>query len=212
MLSPKYKKYFVLIGVLVLVCVLAADVLAADMEKLNQELDKQDQMQVKSPSLFLSFLKLIVALGLIIGAAWAVLQLFNRQMNLRTQGTWINVVDQVVLGQNRGIILCEIGEKLYALGVTDHNINLLFEVNNQKLLEEVSQMDYQIQLANNANNIYQQIKSIIDGLANRRRKDKAATSNFSSLMGEQIRKMQELSKQYAQNDVEDVYRRSDNHE
>ncbi|WP_242938981.1 FliO/MopB family protein [Thermosyntropha lipolytica] len=197
---------------LILLLVLTAQAGAADMEKLNQELDKQNQVSVKGPSLWVSFLKLIIALGLIIGAAWSVLYIFNRQMNVKTQGTWINVVDQVVLGQNRGIVLCEIGEKLYALGVTDHSINLLFEVDNPKIWEEVSQTAYGLSSNNSVDDIYTQIKKGINNLLAKRRTPKIPERNFSRLMGEQIKKMQELSQNYGQDDLRDIYKRSDNHE
>ncbi|MBO8159361.1 flagellar biosynthetic protein FliO [Thermosyntropha sp.] len=199
MISFKEKRYIILFIILALLFAFTASLNAADMNELNKELNKQQtEVKTESPSLFLSFVKLILALGLIIGAAWSILHIFSKQMNIRAQGTWINVVDEVMLGQNRGIVLCEIGEKLYALGITDHNINLLFEVTNPKLLEEVSQADTGYLKEDNKFNefIRNQIISLLKG----KPKNISQKNKFSSLMEQQLIKQQELSKYYISNE------------
>lgn len=206
------KRYLVLLGILVLLFAFVSAVCAADMDGLNKELDKQTETKTKSPSLAVSFLKLIVALGLIIGAAWSILYIFSKQMGIKAQGMWINVVDEVMLGQNRGIILCEIGEKLYALGVTDHSINLLFEVNNPKLIEEISQIDYNnISPANKKG--YDQIKTKFNRLFNKNKTRAVQNQNFSGLMEEQVKRLQELSRYYVKNEQEQLsVKRSEHNE
>lgn len=205
------KRYLVLLGILVLLFAFVSAVCAADMDGLNKELDKQTETRTKSPNLAVSFLKLIVALGLIVGAAWSILHILGKKMNVKSQGIWINVVDEIMLGQNRGIVLCEIGEKLYALGVTDHNINMLFEINNPKLLEEISQTNYHMPDTDNRN--YEKIKAKIDNLFNKNKLKSVQNYNFSGLMEEQMKKMQELSKYYVKDGQEILsVKRSENNE
>ncbi len=45
--------------------------------------------------------------GLIVAAAWSIIRLFGRQLSRKIQGDWLYVADEVMIGQNRGIVLCE---------------------------------------------------------------------------------------------------------
>lgn len=109
-----------------------------DFQSLDQELSRQEKDEApQSNNLFVNFLKLIVVLGLIVAAAWSIIRLFGRQLSRKIQGDWLYVADEVMIGQNRGIVLCEIGGRVYALGVTDGQINLLFEVEDPELVQEV---------------------------------------------------------------------------
>jgi len=137
-LVPRKKYVLVMLLALVVLQSVALPVFAADMEKLNQELDNQQQQGLDQPNLILEFLKLLFVLALIVAAAWSVIKIFSQQVSSRMQGTWLHVVDEVTLGQNKGIILCEVGERIFAIGITDHNISLLFEITHPKLLEEIS--------------------------------------------------------------------------
>jgi flagellar protein FliO/FliZ len=120
------KSTLVILLTLVMLQASVLPALAADMDKLNQELDSQPQAMDK-PNLAIEFIKLMVVLVLIIAVAWFLIRVFSRQVASRMQGTWLRVVDEVTLGQNKGIILCEVGERVFAVGVTDHNISVLFE-------------------------------------------------------------------------------------
>ncbi|MDD2511180.1 MAG: flagellar biosynthetic protein FliO [Syntrophomonas sp.] len=177
--------------VLLMVVMLAGNASAIDnMSDLNQELDKEIQSSDRSPSLWLDFLKLIVILGLIIAAAWSVIRIFGKQVNQKMQGSWLHVVDEVILGQNRGIVLCEIGEKLYAVGVTDHSISFLFEVDNPKLQEEISQIDFPPEDSLAGAGLSELKKRLA---AFGRKNSKPGRKDFSLLMGEQARRLEQLS-------------------
>jgi len=109
-----------------------------DIEAVQEELDKgQEDISVKN-NLWWEFIKLVFFLLLIIAASGWVIRFLNQNARARSQGVYVHIVDEVVLGQNRGIALCEVGGKLYGLGITEHHINLLFETENPKLLEEIS--------------------------------------------------------------------------
>lgn len=170
---------------------MAGGVLAIDnMSDLNQELDKETPKRDHSPSLWLDYLKLIMVLALIIAAAWSIIRIFGKQVSRRMQGSWLHVVDEVLLGQNRGIVLCEIGEKLYAIGVTDHSISFLFEVDNPKLLEEISQVD--ISPGDKpGGTVLSELKKKAEALG--LKKSKPGQKDFRLLMGEQLRRLEQLS-------------------
>ncbi len=140
------KKHWILIALLMaFLFVLVSSVAAVDnIQDLNQEINKQQEPDTSSTNLWLSLLQLVLVLGVILAAAWSVIRLFGKKVNNKMQGTWMHVVDEVVLGQNRGIVLCEVGGQIYALGVTDKEINLLFEVNDPKLQEEISLGNYEL--------------------------------------------------------------------
>ncbi len=161
-----------------------------DMNALNRELDKEVISGEHSSGLWLNIFKLFVVLGLIIAASYSVIRIFGKQVSRKMQGTWLHVVDEVILGQNRGIVLCEIGEKLYAIGVTDQSISFLFEVDNPKLREEISQAD---SLPDDGWGgaalpaIKKKLKVLGTGKSKPERKD------FSLLMGEQLNRLEQLS-------------------
>ncbi len=190
-----FKRYhFIVILTLILICSLSLNVLAVDMDDLNAEMDKQEQSQTPNSGnmLWLEFLKLVVVLGLIVGAAWSIIRLFSKQVANKMQGTWIHVVDEVALGQNRGIVLCEVGEKLYAIGVSDSNINLLFEINNPKLLEEINLND---NIEKPPSKDWHEFKSLIKDklIPNRSSASNPGKKEFHFLMNEQIQRMEKLS-------------------
>ncbi|CFX65438.1 Flagellar biosynthesis protein, FliO [Syntrophomonas zehnderi OL-4] len=140
------RRWFLLVFLAVFIVILVGSAAAVDVDnfkEFDQKMSQQQPQEIKSSNLWLSLLQLLLVLGIIVAVAWSIIRLFGRQVNAKMQGTWINVVDEVVLGQNRGILLCEVGGKLYALGVTDKEISLLFEVDNPKLLEEISQGSYE---------------------------------------------------------------------
>lgn len=187
----KSRRWLLLTFVLVFFTfALVNSVIAADnIQDVNDQAYQQQEPESQPVSLFFSFVKLILALGIIMAAAWTIIRLFTKQYNAKMQGTWMHVVDEVMLGQNRGIVLCEVGGKVYALGVTDKEINLLFEVNNPKLMEEISSGNYTSDSGNQDNwsswlaLISKQIQI----------KKKSPTPNkFQNIMQEQNRKMKEL--------------------
>lgn len=187
------KKHYVIVFIaIIIVCSFSLNALAViDIDELNAELNKQQTKQTYNQSnIWLDFLKLVLVLGLIVLAAWSIIKIFGRQMTNKMQGTWIHVVDEVTLGPSRGIVICEVGEKLYAIGITDHNINLLFEINNPKLLEEISlnQSSDETTAAKNKD-IRDYITKLFSG-------KKSLTSNkqdFRMLMDEQFNRLEKLS-------------------
>ena len=90
-----------------------------------------------SPSVAGMILEMILALVIIVALAWAILGFLGRRMTGRMQGRWIRVLDEVVLGPNRGIMAVELGGKVFLMGVTDHQISLLMEIEDPGLVHEM---------------------------------------------------------------------------
>ncbi len=186
----------------------AANSLAIDdIGELQDELAQENQNQAPSQAnnVAVEFIKLLFVLVLIIGAAWLVVKIFGPQATARLQGTWLHVVDEVVLGQSRGLILCEVGQKIYALGVTDHNISLLFEINNEKLMEEIAAGDYMQQDKSNNLKIFKKGLSKLFAGTESLSKQK----DFHYLMEEQNKRLQEMLKR-DRSDANEKNKRSDN--
>lgn len=190
MVSVRRKYLVIFLLSIVIVNIFAVNAIAADMDTLQSTLDEQQENNTRSYNLWAEFFKLIVALGLIIGTAWSAIRIFGNRANSRMQGTWLRIVDEVVLGQNRGVVLCEVGEKLYALGVTDHNVSFLFEVNNPKLIEDIS-------VANSVNEsgdkTSKDIKTKLSDILRLERKTPPVKDNFQILIGEQLQKLDKIS-------------------
>lgn len=89
------------------------------------------------PSMGGYLLKMIFSLAVIGGLAYATLRLFPRNLALGHTGEYITVYDTQPLGQNKGIYIAEIGGKVLALGVTDHNITILSEITDGDLIRDM---------------------------------------------------------------------------
>lgn len=187
------RRWFLLVFLAVFIVILVGSAAAVDVDnfkEFDQEMSQQQPQEMKSSNLWLSLFQLLLVLGIIVAAAWSIIRLFGRQVNAKMQGTWINVVDEVVLGQNRGIMLCEVGGKIYALGVTDKEISLLFEVDNPKLLEEISQGSYEFETGGSKTwpDWWTQLSSRI-----KKNNNPPAPKKFQNLMQTQSQKIKEIA-------------------
>jgi len=180
--------------------------LAVDnIEDLQTELQRQNVESPAGSNLTLDFIKLFFVLAIILGAAWFIVRLFGKKASFQQQGNWLHVVDQVILGQNRGIVLCEVGQKVYAVGVTDHNISLLFEVNNDKLLEDISAGPLQEpDPMDSFINLKDGVKKILKGS-----KPNNQAKSFYRLIEEQNQRLNEITLQ--DGSVPNILKRSDHH-
>jgi len=190
MLSPAKKYALAMLLALVLVQIMTWPVGAVeDMQSFNQEYDKVQTPAAPTSNLWWEGIKIIVVLGLIVAAAWTVIRVFNRQARRRLQGNWLHVVDEVMLGQNRGVVLCEVGQRLFALGVTDHNITCLFEIDDPQMMKEISQQALEGFKPEESN---PWIKTLSD-FVERRRAPAPKKEEFHQLMEEQVKRMRSIS-------------------
>ncbi len=211
MVSLRRRYTAILVLTLLLILILALNVLAVqDFGDVQKAIDNQQVEDTKAPSLFWNFVKLIFILALIVGAAWSIIRIFGSKASSRLQGTWIHVVDEVMLGQNRGIVLCEVGEKVYAIGVTDHNITVLFEIDNPKLLEEISKSNIAVVDTEAAFN-WSQLKEALNKLFKTRKSMSRVPNNFHLLIEQQSQRLDEILYRGTQ-DTEVNSKRSDEYE
>ena len=72
------------------------------------------------------YLKAVVLIVLIIGAAYYVTKLIAKKgSGLTAKGTDIKLLGSRSFGRDKHIVITEIGEKVYVLGMTAQNITLL---------------------------------------------------------------------------------------
>lgn len=112
-------------------------------EQQKADLQYQDTAKAETPSVFWIIVQMILALGLIIVLAWGAIQFLGSRINSRLQGQWIRVLDEVILGQNRGIVAVEIGGRVFLLGVTDHQISMLTELDDEQLIQNMIAAGYE---------------------------------------------------------------------
>ena len=211
MVSLRKRYTAILVLTFILVAILNLNVLAVqDFSDVQKAIDNQQVENTRAPNLFLNFVKLIFILALIVGAAWSIIRLFGNKTRDRLQGTWIQVVDEIMLGQNRGIVLCEVGEKVYAIGVTDHNITVLFEIDNPKLLEEISKSNIAVVDTEAAFN-WSQLKEALNKLFKTRKSMSRVPNNFHLLIEQQSQRLDEILYRGTQ-DTEVNSKRSDEYE
>lgn len=140
-LRNRYR--WVLVLILLIVVVQNGFVLAVNQENQKIDLHYDEPQPKETTSMAGMMLRLVLSLVFIIALAWIIIQVFGRQMARKIQGQWVQVLDEVMLGQNRGIVLCEVGGKVYAIGVTDHQITTLFEVKDEELIGDMIKQAYQ---------------------------------------------------------------------
>ncbi|MDR1615733.1 MAG: flagellar biosynthetic protein FliO [Syntrophomonadaceae bacterium] len=168
-----------------------------DVDEINRVLDDQTAVSSENTNLGLSALKLVVILVLIIAAAWLIIKFFNRSAQNKMQGRYLSVTDEVILGQNRGIVLCSLGSKIYALGVTDHHISVLFEIQEESVIEQITQN----QLLRDEQQEYFNVKNGFSKLlGNFKKKPRGISStqsplkkDFHKIMQDQVHRLKENS-------------------
>jgi len=185
------KRLLILLIVMVTIHIFSMNALAVEnFSDLDQALNQEQVARDQKSGIWVEFLQLILVLLLILGAAWSIIRLVGKKTDNRVQGTWLHVVDEVVLGQNRGIVLCEAGGKIYALGVTDHSITVLFQVDNSKLIEEISQGTYHLQSTTAP---APDLRKLLTGFFRKGTND--SPRDFHSLIEEQVHRLDELASQ-----------------
>ncbi|HHV35330.1 MAG TPA: flagellar biosynthetic protein FliO [Syntrophomonadaceae bacterium] len=114
------------------------------------QLEYQDPSLVAVPSMGATLLRLVLSLLIVIVLAFLVIKFFQRQMPFTRSGRWMRILDQVVIGQNRALLLTEIAGKIYVLGVTDHNITKLLEIDDASKVAQFSAEDLEAEEYSNS--------------------------------------------------------------
>lgn len=56
--------------------------------------------------------------------------------NLTMKSRYMNIVDKIMLGQNKFLAIAEVNNKFYLLSITEKNINILKELEDFQLLPD----------------------------------------------------------------------------
>ncbi len=100
---------------------------------------------VKTPAAIPSLSQLVISLALVVGLV-VLLAFLYKKMQLKMPGTkHFKVVGTFNLGPREKLLVIEIQGKQRVIGVTAHNINFLFELENP-LPEEKLALDFHTQL------------------------------------------------------------------
>lgn len=94
----------------------------------------QEPQAVAPPSMGELLVRLIVSLVVVLGLAFLAIKFLQKRTMITQTGRWIRIIDQVCIGSSKALLLAEIAGRIYVLGVTDHNISKLLEI------EETSQI------------------------------------------------------------------------
>ncbi|MBU1626335.1 flagellar biosynthetic protein FliO, partial [bacterium] len=89
-------------------------------------------------SLFKSFASLLLILGLIILTVYLLKRFFLQKGELGGQGKTMKLLSSIYIGEKKRICLVEVLGKILVLGITPNSINLLTEVEGEKVMDIVS--------------------------------------------------------------------------
>lgn len=91
----------------------------------QDNLQYQQPVPLPAPNIGSILVQLVLSLIIVIGLVLVLVKLLQKNTLLSRQSAWAKVVDRVVIGPNKQLVLAEIFGKVYVLGVTDHNISTL---------------------------------------------------------------------------------------
>ncbi|MGE5421909.1 MAG: FliO/MopB family protein [Ignavibacteriales bacterium] len=188
------RKARLIFTALIIICSLVVVTASAQAVSMNSEQQKVDlnysqPEKAETPNVFWMVIQLILALGLIVLLAWGLIQLFGNRANNKLQGRWIRVVDEIMLGQNRGIIAMETGGRVFLVGVTDHQISMLLELDDNQLVQDMLAAGYENnQTANpGLEAIIKQIKDRIPGAKSEK------SEQFHSVMDDKLKSLERMN-------------------
>lgn len=123
------------------ICLLSAPVgvygVPMESEQQKVQLDYQETQKIETPSVFWMVVQMILALCLILVLAWGMIRIFGGNLRGRTQGRHMRVLDEINLGPNRGMVVVEVGGKVFIVGITDHQISMLGELDDKGIIEDM---------------------------------------------------------------------------
>lgn len=184
---------FMLLVVFLSFCSQTGRALGADIEKQKLDLKYEEPKAEPGTGMAGAMVRLILSLAVIVGSAWLVIRLMGKQMTRRMQGEWIQVLDEVMIGPNRGIMLCEVGGKVFAVGVTDHQVATLFEVTDEALIEDMIKKAEERKVTQSsipASLLWERAQKALN--IGKGRNSKERERYFHSLMQEELRNLERL--------------------
>ena len=162
----------------------------------NEEDEKQntnennllENNKANTDSLIINFLKMIVALLLVLAIIYLFVKLIGRKKNISHRTKSLENMGGISVGQQKSIQVIRVGRRFYLIGVGD-NVELLQEITDadmiEDLLDEMNESDDSVtsifssffqknkkneQDEGDSNNFKQQLKSELDKIKQQRRR------------------------------------------
>ncbi|MDN5293744.1 MAG: flagellar protein FliO/FliZ [Eubacteriales bacterium] len=126
------KKPTVTILVL-LVMLVGQSPIAQGANELN--LNYQETGPQSMPSAFSLLLQLIVGLAVVGALVYVTVRFLRRNFSAAGGGEVIRLLDYYAFGVNKGLYIVAVGDRVFLLGVTEHNITLLEEIKDEAIIE-----------------------------------------------------------------------------
>ncbi len=92
-----------------------------------------------STSVFPYMLRMVLVLGLVVGAIYGLYALLKRSQVVKIQpDAPLKNLASLQLGPGKGVHVLALGEKAWLVGVTDSAVNLVAELNDKELIDELT--------------------------------------------------------------------------
>lgn len=82
-------------------------------------------------------LRVVLALAILVPAAYLVTKAFSRQASRWAKGRAVRVIDTAVLGPNRSVHLVEVAGRVLVVGATPEQVTLLSEISDPERVAEL---------------------------------------------------------------------------
>lgn len=162
-------------------------------KELNLDTAAEPQV-APMPSMFLLLLKLIISLVIIVGLTILVMKLLRKNMKVLSRGVNISVLDQYAFSLNKGVYITQVVDRVYVLGVTDHNISLITEITDREQINELVTRAREKELEPIIPPSI--LERILPGML---RRSNSGGKSFNSHIQHQIRKLQSMMDNLGQN-------------
>lgn len=151
----KYRKaIFIAIGLLIILSVGQAFANEANSGYLNYQEPKPE-----TSSSWLStigyVISLVITFAVVIGLAYFTSRFLGQKIGQFSANADNRILATLVLGPNRSIQIVEIAGKVMVLGVTDHSITFLEEINDEVRLEKIRQQSHNLSGQTSFDSVFQ---------------------------------------------------------
>ncbi|HSH52925.1 MAG TPA: flagellar biosynthetic protein FliO [Bacteroidales bacterium] len=160
-------------------------------KKENKETE-QEIVKTSGQSLWLSFLKLIVASIFVIGLLVFLLKFLNKRTKEFQEGKAMQNLGGISVGTNKSVQLVKLGDEILVLGVGE-NVQLLKEINDPNKIQE-----FAIISGNDETNRFVPIDSIKQWLNQKSTKKENKDVDFKTLIQKELKKSKKERKEMIQ--------------
>lgn len=154
------------------------------------------------PNMLFGFVRLLFSLGIVILLLYLFLRFLGKRMKKNQYSEFIELIDSLYIGPNRGIHVAEIAGKIVVLGATEQSISFLFEIDDEETIEQVR--GYRVgtvSKGDSAGSFASQLKLFLPN-GDTRLKNKKNYSNLSDddFLKHQLQKLQKIRTSHEKGD------------